>query len=150
MKSFSGVVKTTKYLTVIIVFIICNFATNTTHVDIFKRNDTHTTSCNSDPIKIILRKFYENIVDRANSTQKSTDNVLSQCVTQLPDASFENLNIHREVVKTPCLSILSDLSSTKHFSFLAELDSTVAKAIRVFRRKNILQIIPLNLTDTGP
>ncbi|CAF1105957.1 unnamed protein product [Rotaria sordida] len=106
MKSFSNVVKITKYLTVIIVCIICNYATNTIHADILKRNNTHTASCNPDPIKITLRKFHENIVDRANSTQKSTGNVLSQCLTQLLDASFENLNIHREVVKNPVKSVI--------------------------------------------
>ncbi|CAF1145441.1 unnamed protein product [Rotaria sordida] len=47
-----------------------------------------------------------------------------------------------------CLSSLSGLRSTKDFSFLAELDLTVGKAIRVFGPKNILQIIPLNLTGT--
>ncbi|CAF0826341.1 unnamed protein product [Adineta ricciae] len=47
-----------------------------------------------------------------------------------------------------CLSSLSGLRATKDFSFLPELDSTVGKAIRVFGPKNILQVIPLNLTGT--
>ncbi|CAF4170790.1 unnamed protein product, partial [Rotaria sp. Silwood2] len=47
-----------------------------------------------------------------------------------------------------CLSSLSGLRSTKDFSFLDELDSTVGKAIRVFGPKNILQVIPLHLTGT--
>ncbi|CAF0825129.1 unnamed protein product [Rotaria sp. Silwood1] len=47
-----------------------------------------------------------------------------------------------------CLSSLSGLRSTKDFSFLSELDLTVGKAIRVFGPKNILQVIPLNLTGT--
>lgn len=40
------------------------------------------------------------------------------------------------------------LRSTKDFSFLAELDSAVGKAIRVFGPPNILRVIPLNLTGT--
>ncbi|CAF4689923.1 unnamed protein product, partial [Rotaria socialis] len=47
-----------------------------------------------------------------------------------------------------CLSSLSGLRSTKDFSFLAELDSTVGKAIRIFGPKKILQVISLNLTGT--
>jgi ribosomal RNA-processing protein 12 len=47
-----------------------------------------------------------------------------------------------------CLSSLAGLRSTKDFSFLAELDATVGKAIRVFGPKHILQVIPLNLTGT--
>ncbi|CAF1304925.1 unnamed protein product, partial [Didymodactylos carnosus] len=41
--------------------------------------------CNSDPIKILLRKFYEIVVDRAKNTQESTDTVLSQCISKLLD-----------------------------------------------------------------
>ncbi len=44
--------------------------------------------------------------------------------------------------------MLSDLRSTEDFSFLSELDSTVGKAIRVFGPKNVLRVIPLNLTGT--
>ncbi|CAF1623063.1 unnamed protein product, partial [Rotaria sordida] len=49
--------------------------------------------------------------------------------------------IKKKNFKILCLSILSGLSSIKDFSFLAELDSTVAIAIRVFRRKNTLQLL---------
>ncbi|CAF3889741.1 unnamed protein product, partial [Rotaria sp. Silwood1] len=61
----------------------CNFTTNTTHANILKRNGVHTTSCHRDPIKISLRKFHEDLVDRAKNTQESTDTVLSKCLTQL-------------------------------------------------------------------
>jgi hypothetical protein len=44
---------------------------------------------------------------------------------------------------------LAGLRATKDFSFLAELDATVGKAIRVFGPKQILQVIPLNLTGTS-
>jgi hypothetical protein len=48
-----------------------------------------------------------------------------------------------------CLLSLAGLRATKDFSFLAELDATVGKAIRVFGPKQILQVIPLNLTGTS-
>jgi hypothetical protein len=48
-------------------------------------NGKHTTSCNRDPIKISLRKFNENIADRANNTQETTDAVLSPCISKLAD-----------------------------------------------------------------
>ena len=56
-----------------------------THVVIVKRHGTHSTACHRDPIKISLRRFYEQIVDRANNTQEPTDAVLSQCLSKQPD-----------------------------------------------------------------
>ena len=47
-----------------------------------------------------------------------------------------------------CLASLAGLRSTKDFSFLAELDSAVGKAIHVFGPEKVLSIIPLNLTGT--
>jgi hypothetical protein len=64
----------------------CNSTSNTTHVMILKQNGTHTTSCKRDKIKISLRKFRENITDRAKFTQETTDTVLTQCMSQLSDA----------------------------------------------------------------
>ena len=43
---------------------------------------------------------------------------------------------------------LAGLRATKDFSFLAELDAAVGKAIRVFGPKHILKVIPLNMTGT--
>ncbi|CAF4844442.1 unnamed protein product, partial [Rotaria sp. Silwood2] len=53
----------------------CNSTITTTHVKILKQNGNHTTSCNRDQIKISLRKFRENLVDRTHNTQESTDTV---------------------------------------------------------------------------
>jgi hypothetical protein len=53
---------------------------------ILKQHGTHTTSCKRDKIKISLRKFRENVTDRAKFTQESTDIVLTQCMSQLSDA----------------------------------------------------------------
>ncbi|CAF1156291.1 unnamed protein product [Rotaria sordida] len=65
----------------------CNSTITSTHVKILKQNGNHTTSCSRDQIKISLRKFRENIVDRTYNTQESTDRVLSHCVSQLSDAA---------------------------------------------------------------
>ncbi|CAF3355465.1 unnamed protein product [Rotaria sp. Silwood2] len=65
----------------------CNSTITTTHVKILKQNGNHTTSCNRDQIKISLRKFRENFVDRTHNTQESTDTVLSQCISQLSDVA---------------------------------------------------------------
>ncbi|CAF2528246.1 unnamed protein product [Rotaria sp. Silwood2] len=68
----------------------CNSTITTTHVKILKQNGNHTTSCNRDQIKISLRKFRENLVDRTHNTQESTDTVLSQCISQLSDVALPN------------------------------------------------------------
>ncbi|CAF1080090.1 unnamed protein product [Didymodactylos carnosus] len=56
--------------------------------------------CNRNPIKVSLPKFYENLVDRANSTQESTDTVLSQCLTQLSDPARLRLSPLDHVKRT--------------------------------------------------
>ncbi|CAF4467107.1 unnamed protein product, partial [Didymodactylos carnosus] len=118
----------------------CNSTNSQTHVTIINRNGNHTTSCNSDPIKILLRKFHENVVDRAKNTQESTDTVLSQCISNLPDPARVRLppldhvkrtiQHHRKIndlpqipnnVDFPCVPIL--LQSTKRNEIFLRVDT---------------------------
>ncbi|CAF4521049.1 unnamed protein product [Rotaria sp. Silwood2] len=65
----------------------CNSTSTKTHAMILKQNGTHSTSCNRDLIKITVRKFREDVTDRAKCTQETTDTVLSQCISKLPDSA---------------------------------------------------------------
>ena len=51
--------------------------TNATHVTALKYNSVRATSCHRNPLKVSLRKFHEELADRAKNTQESTDTVLS-------------------------------------------------------------------------
>ncbi|CAF3333548.1 unnamed protein product [Rotaria socialis] len=63
----------------------CNSTSTETHILILKQTGTHLTSCNRDLIKITLRKFRKDVLDRTKSTQETTNAVLSQCSSKLPD-----------------------------------------------------------------
>ncbi|CAF4417542.1 unnamed protein product [Rotaria socialis] len=63
----------------------CNSTSTETHILILKQTGTHSTSCNRDLIKITLRKLRKDVLDRTKSTQETTDAVLSQCISKLPD-----------------------------------------------------------------
>jgi hypothetical protein len=54
---------------------------------ILKQHGHHATSCSRDRMKILLRRFHKNITDRAKDTQKTTDSVLSHCISKLPDSA---------------------------------------------------------------
>jgi hypothetical protein len=54
----------------------CNKSVTKTHVKILKKHGNHATSCRIDCIKLSLRRFHEDIADRAKNTQETTDIVL--------------------------------------------------------------------------
>ncbi|CAF3804450.1 unnamed protein product [Rotaria sordida] len=65
----------------------CNESVTKTHVKILKQHGDHTASCKRDFIKLSLRKFHEDIADRGKNTQETTDTVLIQCISKLPDST---------------------------------------------------------------
>lgn len=65
----------------------CNESVTKTHVKILKQHGNHAASCKKDLIKLSLRRFHEDIADRAKNTQETTDIVLTQCISKLPDSA---------------------------------------------------------------
>ena len=63
----------------------CNRSVIKKHVKILKQHGNYATSCKKDPIKLSLSRFHEDIVDCEKNTQKTTDIVLTQCMSKLPD-----------------------------------------------------------------
>ncbi|CAF4556485.1 unnamed protein product, partial [Didymodactylos carnosus] len=49
------------------------------------RKGTHVSNCNRDTTKLLLRKFDEKLNERATSTQETTDTILCQRLTSIPD-----------------------------------------------------------------
>ncbi|CAF0813121.1 unnamed protein product [Adineta steineri] len=126
-------------------------------LSVYKRVQTKATTVLKTIIKTILIPQIDTL--RSNPLLKQLFQLVEHgltyaytlswnCVLHLLGAMFSLMgNTYFELCQN-CLSSLSGLRSTKDFSFLAELDSTVGKAIQVFGPKNILQVIPLNLTGT--
>ena len=63
----------------------CNESVTKTHVKLLRQHGNHATSCVKDPIKLLLRRFHEDIADGAKHTQETTYIVLTQCVSKLSD-----------------------------------------------------------------
>ncbi|UJR27399.1 hypothetical protein I4U23_008689 [Adineta vaga] len=126
-------------------------------LSVYKRVQTKATNVLKTIIKTILKPQIETL--RTNPLLKQLFQLVEHGLTYAYTLSWNYVlhllgDMFELMGKTyfelcqNCLSSLSGLRSTKDFSFLPELDSTVGKAIRVFGPKNILQVIPLNLTGT--
>ncbi|CAF1545685.1 unnamed protein product [Didymodactylos carnosus] len=65
----------------------CHYRLHTCNVtnDILERKGTHVSNRNRDTTKLLLRKFDEKLNERATSTQETTDTILCQCLTSIPD-----------------------------------------------------------------
>ncbi|CAF3908176.1 unnamed protein product [Rotaria sordida] len=120
----------------------CNSTITSTHVKILKQNGNHTTSCSRDQIKISLRKFRENIVDRTYNTQESTDRVLSHCVSQLSDAARIRLppldHVKRTIQKQRKKNDLPQIPNDINFL-------NIPTVLQITKRNDIFLRI-----DTGP
>ena len=99
----------------------CNFMTNAAHANILKCNGVHTTSCHRDSLKISLRKFHEDLVDRTKTTQESSDIVLSKCLTQLSTParlrvyhSWIMLNVQSVIIEKKMIYQAYPMMSTFH------------------------------------
>ncbi|CAF3322734.1 unnamed protein product [Rotaria socialis] len=126
-------------------------------LSVYKRVQTKATNVLKTIIKTILKPQTETL--RTNPLLKQLFKYVEHgltyaytlswnCVFHLLADMFELMGKDYFEFCQNCLSSLSGLRSTKDFSFLAELDSTVGKAIRIFGPKKILQVISLNLTGT--
>ena len=120
----------------------CNESVTETHVKILKQHGNHATSCKKDLIKLSLRRFHEDIADRAKNTQETTDIVLTQCISKLPDPARIRLPPLDHIKRT----ILQHRKKIDLPQVPSDIDFPTAPSVLQLTRRNDT----FSRIDTGP